>query len=381
MTGAHAFLAPSAAGRWVKCALSAALEAAYPDLEKGPEAMDGEAGHWVVQRTAEGAPPTLGTQAPNGVAVTQEMQEGAGLVLETFERYLGPRWREMVIIERRIRMPRIHADHCWGTPDYYAWAWLPDGRRILFLFDYKFGHGVVEVEENSQLITYACGLLDEVPGLDDQNTVVSLFVIQPRSHHRRGPVRQWQVKASDLRAQINILHMQAEKATSPSPEAKPDPDACKNCKGRHACEALQRAAYQAADKGQQAQAVDLSPLALGRELAALTRAQALLSARVTGLQAQAEAVLRSGALIPFWSLDAAPGKLEWAKPAAEVFALGQMMGVDLAAPAKPITPTQAKKAGVPAALVDAYAERAKSAAKLTYDDGTKARLTFLPSDT
>lgn len=381
MPSAHARLMPSAAARWGICALSASLEAAYPETEISPWALEGTAAHWVVECYLKGSPPALDSQAPNGVAVTQEMVEGALLVVQTIEATLGPNWRQMLVIERRVQIPRIHPSLCWGTPDYYAWALLPDGRRVLFLFDYKFGHGIVEVIENRQLIAYTSGLFSEVPDLDDQNTVVVMAIIQPRAYHREGPVRWWKIKGSDIRADVNILHMQAEKATSPNPPALPDPDACKNCKGRHACEALQRAAYLAADKAQQATAIDLSPLALGIELRLLTRAQKLLEARVSGLEAQATAEIKRGKLVPYWMMESTPGRLGWNKPDAEVLMLGTIYGVDIARPPEPVTPTQAIKAGLPAELVGAYASRPIGAAKLTYDNGTKARLTFSSSDT
>lgn len=381
MASAHAFLSPSAAARWGICALSASLEAAYPEAEESPESLEGTAAHWVVECYLKGSPPALDAQAPNGVAVTQEMVEGALLVVQTIEGALGPSWRQMLVIERRVQIPRIHPTQCWGTPDYYAWTVTGDGRRALFLFDYKFGHGIVEVVENQQLIAYTSGIMSEVPDLDDQNTVVAMAIIQPRAYHREGPVRWWRIRGSDIRGSVNILAAQAEKALLPTPPALPDPDACKNCKGRHACEALQRAAYLAADKAQQATAIDLSPLALGIELRMLTRARKLLEARVSGLEAQAIAEIKRGNLVPYWTMQSAPGHLSWTKPTAEVLMLGTIYGVNITAPAEPITPTQAIKAGLPAELVAVYASRPPGAAKLTYDDGTKARLTFSSGNT
>lgn len=382
MSSAHAFLAPSSAARWRVCALSAALEAAYPDAEESPESLEGSAAHWVVQRCMEGFPPAVDSQAPNRVAVTLEMLHAAELVIETIEGALGPRWREMIVIERRVQIPRIHPVHCWGTPDYYAWAMLPDGRRMLFLFDFKYGYRVIDVQENEQLVSYVSGLMSEVPGIDDLNTVVSMVIIQPRAHHREGSVRRWMVCAADLRADVNILHMQAVKATGPNPPAVPDPDACRDCRGRHACEANQRGAYSAAQKGQESQAVDLNPQALGLELRALTRARGVLDARISGLTAQADSLVRSGTLVPWWMMEPTSGRLSWNKSDAEILALGQIAGVDLAKPPEPITPTQAKdRKLLSASVIKIYTSRPVGAAKLVPDDGTKARLTFASSNT
>ena len=379
---AHAFLAPSSAFRWVRCALSASLEAANPETEASPSSLEGTAAHWVVQMLLQGTPVALDMQAPNGVAVTQEMLEAAELVRDDILATLGPDWAKYLVIEQRVQIPRVHPTHNWGTPDYRAWSRLNDGRLCLHVWDFKYGHGIVEAFENWQLIDYTAGLLDGagIDGLKDQETVVDMVVTQPRAFHRDGPVRRWRVVASDLRGHINRLSNAAGVALAPNPPATPTPEGCENCLGRHACEALQRAAYHAADKGGQYGALDLSPPALGLELRALKRAQALLDARVTGIEAQAVAAIKAGTLVPFWMMESVPGRLAWTKPAPEIFALGEMLGLKLQKDPEPITPTQAKAAAkaakIDGALFDAYAVRPAGAAKLVADDGTKARLTF-----
>lgn len=339
--------------------------------------MEGEAAHWVVEMSAKGSPPVLTQQAPNGVAVTREMTEGAELVMQTFLRHLGPDWRSMVFIEKRISIKRIHAEHCWGTPDYYAWARLPDGRFVLFLFDYKFGHDVVEVFENDQLVTYTAGLLDEVPHLDDRNIIVQMVIIQPRSSHRDGTVRGWRVLASDLRAQINILSGAAHEALKDDALATPDPDACGNCSGRAHCEAAQKSAYGGAARGQRAVPHDLTPHALGLELHYLERAQDMLKARVSGLRAQAEALITQGQAVPFYKMSPTASRLKWKYPPEAVIGLGMMDGKDLRAPVEVITPTQARDRKLMSEdNLKLYAERMPGAMKLAHDDGSDARLTF-----
>jgi hypothetical protein len=390
MAGAHAPLAPSAAARWVRCALSVSLEAAFPETEESPESLEGSAAHWVNQMLLQGTPAALGTQAPNGVVVTQEMLEGAEMVRDDIAATLGPDWAKYVVVEQRVQIPLVHPTHNWGTPDYRAWSRLPDGRLCLHVWDYKFGHGIVEAFENWQLIDYSIGLLTEAgaSGLLTLETAVDLRVIQPRAFHRQGPVRSWRVRAEDLVPYLERLKAAAAEATGPNPSATPDPDACEHCLGRHACEALQRAAYVAADKGRQYGRLDLSPHALGLEQRALVRARALLDARISGNEAQIVAEIKRGALVPFWMMESVPGRLAWTKPPSEIFALGEMLELDLKKEAEPITPTQAKAAAKAKAkaqgldgktydaLIDAYASRPTGAAKLVADDGTKARLTF-----
>lgn len=382
MSEAHAFLPPSSSPRWVKCALSASLERAYPSPE-GPEAAEGTAAHWVFAEVLAGRPPAVGALAPNGVPVGADMLEAAELVYEDVRAclfpYYGERWREAVVVERRVTMPRIHALN-WGTPDIRAWARLPDGRLVLFVWDFKYGHRVVEAFENWQLIDYTEGALHEagIDGLSDQHTVVDMRVIQPRAPHRDGPVRSWRVVASDLRGYFNRLQMAAEEAAGPSPTARPDPAACRDCSARHACEAIRRDAFSAADQGYRLGAEDLDAVSLGVELRMLKRAQALLDARVSGLEAQAEAFYRRGDAVPWFSMESTPGRPKWTRPVGEVLALGGLMGHDFAAPPSAITPTQAiKKAPELEALISTqYSARSPGAMRLVPDDGSKARRIF-----
>lgn len=378
---AHAFLPPSSASRWVKCAFAPTLEAAYPETEESPKSLEGSAAHWVNEMLLRGTPVEPDVQAPNGVAVTGDMIEGAEMVRDDIARHLGMEWKGGLFIEQRVAIPRVHPSANWGTPDYYAWKRGENKQLILHIWDYKYGHDLVEVFENWQLIDYVAGILEGVTA-PDAEIVVDFCVIQPRCFHRDGPVRHWRVLASELRGQINILAGAADRATRPDPKPTVTPDGCKNCKGRAHCEAFQREGYKAADKAEDFGSLDLPPHALGLELRALKRAQALLDARVSGLESEAVAIIKRGERVPFWSLEASQGRLAWTKPKAEVEALGLMLGVPLTKPdVALITPTQAEAAGVPEGLLAQYSAKPAGAVKLIFDDGSKARLTFSSSAT
>jgi hypothetical protein len=316
------------------------------------------------------------------VAVTREMFEAVELVLQDVEAKLGPGWRSIVSSERRVAIPRVHATQCWGTADLSAWGVLSSGRRILYVWDLKFGRTVVEAFENEQLVAYASGLMSEQPNLNDQETVLDLTIVQPRAHHRYGPVRTWRCVGSGIRALVNILSNQGALALAPNPPARPTPEGCRDCSGRHVCQALQREGYAAADVADASTPVELSPAALGLEQRALTRALALLEARVKGNAAQIEATIRAGTAVPGWALERGKdGALEWTVPEAQAAVVGDMMGIDIRRPPAVITPTQAISKGVPEAVVTMYAKRKPAAAKLIADDGTLARLTFGSSNT
>jgi hypothetical protein len=380
---AHAFLAPSAAARWVVCPGSALMESRFPEQGDKAAAEEGTAAHWVFAQLLDG---WAGDQlladgkTESGHPVTREMVEAATILVDdvraTVAAALGP---VTPVIEQRVAIPRVHAAN-WGTPDVRLW--VPDpftGTITLYVWDFKYGHKHVDAFENYQLIDYAAGILDERRDVPEDRITVVFRVVQPRSYHRDGPVREWRVRAPDLAGYVFRLQGAADEATQPTPVCNPQPDACENCNARHACEALQRAAYRGMDIARQAQADALSPAALGLELRYLKDASKLMEARLTGLEAQAESLIRQAVIVPHWQFKAAGSRKVWNKPTAEVLALGDMLGLKLAKEPEPVTPTQALAAGFPASLLGAYAFTPPGAMKLAPDDGSDARKVFAKS--
>ncbi len=391
MNDAHAFLAPSAAARWVQCPGSARMEALYPEQGDQQAAREGVAAHWVMEALFAGTltveAPYVGGQAPNGVYITREIWESGETIFEDVVATLGENWRAMVMVERRVNIPRVHPSLNWGTPDVRAWTAEGD-RRTLRIWDLKHGHKYVDVYENWQLMDYAAGCLSEandyaaangLPAFSEDKVDIVLRVVQPRSYHRDGPVREWRTTAAALRDYVFRLSMAADEATGENPPLKPNSDACENCNARHACPALQAAAYRAVDMSMQAQALDLPPWALGLEARKLTDAAAMLAARLSGLQEQIQAEYRRGVSVPHWILTPGQSRVKWSKPDAEVLLLGEIMGASLTKTPEPITPTQAQTKGIDPAFIAAYSFTPPGAMKLVVDDGTTARKTFTKS--
>jgi hypothetical protein len=349
----------------------------FPELEEGVEAAEGTAAHWVFEELLYQRPVAVGSVAPNGVPVTLEMLEGADIYVEEVGRaYASLASVTHYAVEQRVAIPAVHPNN-WGTPDTWIFGHNPTtGRARLVVLDYKFGHGFVEVFENWQLVDYASGILDQLGvdgGADDLSTSSSWSSSRaattgtaPSAAGRR---------ARGLRPLVNKLAGAAEAAHMPNPKARPDPEACKHCPGRHACEALQRASFHAMDVAGMSTPVEMSVDAMGLELRMLERALKLMQARASGLAEQLEHALVGGASSPYYAMTPGESKLVWIKPAGEVLALGQMCGVDLAKPREPVTPTQAKKLVDPA-LVALYSDRTRAALKLAPVDTVGARKVF-----
>lgn len=372
--GEHSVLPPSSAARRVQCPGSRALEAKYPEDEESPHAREGEAAHWVATQVLLGVdslPPT----APNGHDITTEMLEGADIyhdsIVSVCNKLFGEYDHKKLHIEERVSIARIHPE-CWGTPD----CWLHYGNQ-LHIWDYKFGHGYVDVFENWQLIEYAAGILDAigVDGIADQMLDVYFYIIQPRCYARDGAVRTWKVKASGLRPLFNILQHAESQAIQEHAICKPSPE-CRYCTARHACEALQQSALSATDIAKINTPLPLKPSQLGNELRMLKHAAEILESRITGLEEEAIGQIKRGNLIPGYTLEQSQGREVWRSEAQEVITLGELMGIDLKKTDAVITPLQAIKAGVPEAVVKRYTKRQQGALKLVTCNSLNARKIF-----
>jgi hypothetical protein len=366
MPGTHARIAPSSLAIIVACHAHLQMAEPYKDDPPTPESLEGDAAHWVnLQWVTSHVMPAVGTFAPNGVPVDEDMQDGARL------------WRDTVgdygHCETMVPIPRLHPTDCSGTPDF--WRYDPI-EEILWVWDYKYGHLFVDAFENWQEIAYLLGLLDFL-GLDDTVVRIGMGVVQPRSYDASGTVRRWgPMLASDLRAYANRAKYAIDKSLQPNPEATAGTH-CEFCPARHECKTLQHAAMAATMYTNAMDRVNLPPHAVATELRILDAAAALIDARRTGLQQQAEALIKSGKRVPGYVIEHAQGRLKWDKPLAEIFILGDMMGAELRKPQEAITPTQAvQRKLLDATLVNSYASRAPGAAKLTAESSTAARKVF-----
>lgn len=372
----HAPRPPSSADRVMQCSGSAEMEARFPDTES-EKSREGTAAHWALAEVLHGRAVAVGQITDAGFVLTREMVDAVESTLR-WVLWLITSLNEqpVMLIEQRLAPGRRLPAAMWGTPDLVLW--FPIARRLVVL-DFKFGHGWVEVFENWQLTAYLALVLDhlQIDGLGEQSVRVDLMIDQPRSYHPDGPRRTWEIRrASDLRANFNLLASAVDASLDPLRAKLVTGPACEDCKARHGCPQLIAEGHRAKDRSRAAVPFDLAPEALAIELAEVRRAAKALAALETGLAGQAEALIASGARVPGWALDHPPGRLAWTVTDAEVLALGSVLGVALAKDPEPITPTQAKAKGLDPSLLDAYAARPRGAAKLVQRDDADARRIF-----
>lgn len=386
MSGVHSVLPPSSAKIWGKpggCTGWVGMSQMVPDLsDDNEDAKAGEASHEAGEllirkatRADVGPVLNIGDTATNGVIVDREMLESAEMYAENVLTELSNRIVKGAIsyaIEDRLTISRVH-ELCFGTPD--MWLYDPNSNE-LFIWDYKFGHLIIEAFENWQAICYLAGLLPYL-GIDgqlDQKTTVRVRIVQPRASHPEGPIREWSFPASEVRGKINVLEANAKIAMSPAATLQTGSQ-CRRCHARHACPEALKAGMSFYEMAGAPVPVELSPESLGLQNAIVTRAIEQLKGLKTGYDEQIKALQKSGIVVPGWGLEPAVGHETWSRPVEEVIQLGDLMGQDLRKLGA-ITPNQARKLGIDNAVITAYSHKPNAGFKLVQDDGTKARRIF-----
>lgn len=358
----------------------------YPETEESEEAAAGTASHEIAPLFIDSAARgnhnrpkrenIVGTPASNGVIITDEMFDCAEIyandvisVMRDSAVFGGPN----IGIEHRIEAKRVH-DMSFGTTD----AFIFDRNNYrLYIWDYKFGYELVEAFENWQSINYLAGLVDmlDIDGYDDQRITVHIRIAQPRAFHRDGMIREWTVKLSDLRGRFNILSANAHKALSNDAEIHTG-DHCRHCQARHACPAALQVGLRLFEITGRPVPMELSPQAIGVQLAIIKRALKQLEYLESGFEEQVKSLVRSGVDVPGWMVQMGVGREKWSKPIPEVLAMGEMLDQDLKKPDEAITPNQARKLGIDDAVIKAYSDKPRTGLKIVPDNGNKAKKAF-----
>jgi len=270
-------------------------------------------------------------------------------------------------IESKVVCAEVHPN-CWGYVDF----WVRIGND-LYVWEFKSGRRPVEVFENRQCAAYASAIL----GLTSEPVERVIFrVVQPRSFDYE-PVKEWTTTPRRIQAIAEEMRAAANNAFGPSPIARTGAH-CRNCSARLHCEAQQKAAYHTLESLGTIMPRDLTPQQAGRELEIFQAAAEQLQYRLTALEAEVESLINAGHTdVAQWSVTYGQGKLVWDEKVDvdELEAVGAAYEVDLVKKV-PITPTQAKNAGVPAELVSELSKRTPGRKKLKHANLREARKVF-----
>lgn len=349
----HSVIAPSSAHRWVNCPGSIRMCRDYPDT-RSEAAAEGTGAHDLAAQWLNGNTPDVNHPAFESVRVY--VDDIRAKLTDT----------SVVGIEYMVNCPNVH-EKSYGTVDCYMYD-QTSGK--LTLWDYKHGFGVVDPYENWQMINYASGLLD----IHTDVREVEMRIVQPRAFVRSGPVRSWSVNVKHLQTYIDRLQRAAAKALGHSAECNAG-EWCRYCRARHACPTLQQAGYVIMDRQCATMPHELTDEQLGKELANVQNEMKRLEYYKLALEEQVTDKLKHGSVVQGYTLKTGTGREKWSKSPEEVITMGNLLGVDLAAPVQPITPAAARKAGIDPAIVKQYTVP-RTGIKLERDNGNEARRIF-----
>lgn len=319
-------LNPSRAYQWSKCPGSYRLSEGITDTIKSDIALKGLAAHKIA---ASSAPHSFINTLVEGVLVDSELANDAQNYLDYLNSHIGFIWQ----YERQIVASSIHPQ-CRGTIDA-----ISINENEIHIVEFKYGYRQVRAKENLQMICYYAGILDELR-IPDKYLTVHFHVIQPHAENN-----VWTTQGDSLRGYVNHLYSMAGQVFSRDPFLKAGSH-CLYCKGAFKCPALKNAASDIFDTTSSSGITELLAEELGWELTRIVQAQELLKIRGTAIEARLQWLIESGVSVPDYVLEPSEGRLAWKIDTAQIFALGDILGIDLRSDPTPITPTQAKKKGL-----------------------------------
>ncbi|MEG1884853.1 MAG: DUF2800 domain-containing protein [Alistipes sp.] len=381
----HSILAPSSANMWSKCGGWVVMSQSFPEPSQTTDAARiGTAAHEVAARYIESHAraktysPVAGELTDNDVTIDDEMLDACEMYADNVREVMiqtGVFGGSFLGVEMPLKMPMIN-DHMFGTADCVL---IDTANKTAYVWDYKHGFDPVDVYENYQLISYAAGVIDylttHTPFLGSQNQDFKFVfrIVQPRAMHRHGPIREWSVTLAELRPYLDQLSQAATLAMSGVGQTQSGPH-CRYCPARHACESAISAGVGLYEVAAQALPLDMTPDAVAAQLAIVTRASRQLESIKDALEQQVEALIKKGTNVRGYIAEPRRGRETW-KDLDQVFALGDMLGVDLRK-VSAVTPKQAEKLGIDGSVIKEYIHSPVTGTQIVPDNGNKAKLIF-----
>lgn len=300
-------LRPSSSHMWTNCAANPLFSSRVPEPEDSEAAREGTCAAWVAEMVLTGAVAQAsdlnGASHPkNGWVVELDMVGYVNEYVSMLRRRGGK-----ISAEQFVRLNEYIA----GTADSVA----TELGTTLFVDDLKYGYGLVEPFENTQLLIYAS------TGFPFTGyTHVSLGIYQPRAAHPDGIYRTWVITIDEYREHLQRIVTAGQLCQSPMPMATPG-EHCKHCKARTTCDALAQSNYSIFAVVESQSQFELDALGISKELDFLDRATKIIEARKTAIEAEAIQRMKSGQYIAGWHLKKKVGRRKFTASADVIHAL------------------------------------------------------------
>lgn len=334
--------------------------------EDPDDTAEGNAAHFYLAALLRGSPPAVGSLDPAGTVIDQNMVDGANVMFTEALPFLFQPDRYEVLVEHRFPAGSLLGPEVWGTPDLVI---IDRQERVFRVMDFKYGWRAVDEFFNPQLVCYAA-LVAEYIGMPLSRWRAELSICQPRVYLDGGPFRTW---APDWGTLIEywatLARMAGIAAKALDSEDWPDMAAtagshCRDC-ANHACEVFRKSVY-----GSIAYAFAPMPSTgpvraedAGMVLAQMREAAAQLKTAIAGMEGDLLARTAAGQSIPGVVRDYSTSREVWTLDVETTATLADAHGVDIRK-ADLLTPEQARKKGLDAAVISQLSHRPPGSPKI-----------------
>ena len=331
-------------GIWPKCLASARFNVDEPKEPLTVHAEEGITAAWLAQKLieqhsdgkdiSESLSTHINSTHVNGTLITQDMASFVKGYVELVTSRGG-----IVHVEKSVQINQ----YIRGYIDSYS---IVDD--TLYVDDFKYGYGIIEPFENTQLILYAGGVLMSMDNPKSIKTV-SLGIYQPRATHVMGRYRTWVLSLDEFRPYFGALLKKSEEAQNPESLATPGSH-CRYCLSRGKCQALSEnlyAAYELLDSQYKHTPTEEE---VSLEWDFIQNMSKILEARKSSLEAEITSKLNSGGVIPGLMLAPRLGKSR-IRNDIEPLDIEMITGVDVYDRVLK-TPAQLKRDGVKKDIID-----------------------------
>ena len=340
--------------RPMKCAGYAFLE--LPKSPSNPAAEEGTAAGEYLEKLLTGAP--MGPCSSKGFFINDDIKFYIDPIFEDIKQ----RAASEVFCEQKINWVTVSGIWIKGQPDIA----FVDHQGRLCVEDLKYGWGIVEVEENWQLLGYAIG---EVLRRGQAFNEISLKIHQPRPHHKDGSTREWVLQYSDLLAYKQQIEDRMMELANGRREFQTGPH-CKYCRGAaEACTAFNKLFYDSIEVSTEFNQDNIDNDELSRQLGHIERAAEVLKIKKDSLMELATIRIKDGGLVPGYVHTTRYGNRAW-KPGISPDTVEMITG-HKATETNFMSPAKIQKLGVHRDIINTLAEKKFLGYKLEKKDTTK----------
>lgn len=237
MSKQHARFAASSAERWVNCPASDYLISMAPKrLSANRAADEGTTAHDLMDFVLNANVKDVARFFENDDRYTDEMKQAvqayADLVRDTMDLIKADDGLPELYIEERVEAGNLHPFDAFGTADTIV---VDRKNKYLYIFDFKFGRGFVDVTRNEQLMYYATAFAYQ-HDLDLSEYEVQLNIFQPRTDPAH---RHYNCDSVDLEVFEESARFAIDKIESDGQFLQPKAGKwCKFCEAKPLCPAL-----------------------------------------------------------------------------------------------------------------------------------------------